>query len=93
MSPEDGDCTIEIKRYLLLWRKAVTNPDSVLKNKDIILPIKFHIVKAMFISVAMWMWEFDHKEFLSIEEMMPWNCDAGEVLRVSWTEKRSSSQY
>ena len=54
MSPEDGDCTIEIKRYLLLGRKAVTNPDSVLKNKDIILPIKFHIVKAMFISVAMY---------------------------------------
>ena len=54
MGPEDGDWTIEIKRCLLLGRKAVTNLDSVLKSKDIILPTKFHIVKVMFISVAMY---------------------------------------
>ena len=54
MGSEDGDWTIEIKRCLLLGRKAVTNLDSVLKSKEIILPTKFHIVKAMFISVAMY---------------------------------------
>ena len=43
----DGDCSHEIKRKLLLDRKAVTNPDSVLKSRDITLPTKVHIVKAM----------------------------------------------
>ena len=43
----DGDCSHEIKRHLLLGRKAMTNLDSVLKSKDIILPTKVHIVKAM----------------------------------------------
>ena len=44
----DGDCSYEIKRRLLLGRKAMTNLDSVLKNKDITLPTKVHIVKAMY---------------------------------------------
>ena len=43
----DGDCSHEIKRYLLLGRKAMTNPDSIVKSRDITLPIKFHLVKAM----------------------------------------------
>ena len=43
----DGDCSHEIKRRLLLGRKAMTNPHSVLKSRDITLPTKFHIVKAM----------------------------------------------
>ena len=43
----DGDCSHEIKRYLLLGRKAMTNVDSILKSRDITLPIKFHLVKAM----------------------------------------------
>ena len=43
----DGDCTREIKRCLLLGRKAMTNIDSILKSKDITLPIKVHLVKAM----------------------------------------------
>ena len=43
----DGDCSQEIKRYLLLGRKAVTNLDSVLKSREITLPAKVHIVKAM----------------------------------------------
>ena len=43
----DGDCSHEIKRYLLLGRKAMTNLDSILKSRDIILPTKFHLVKAM----------------------------------------------
>ena len=50
----DGDCTHEIKRYLLLGRKAVTNPDSILKSRDITLPTKVHLVKAMVFPVVMY---------------------------------------
>ena len=49
---EDGDCSHEIRRCLLLGRKAVTNIDSVLKSRDIALPTKVHIVKAMVILVG-----------------------------------------
>ena len=48
----DGDCSHEIKRYLLLGRKAMTNLDSVLKSRDITLPTKIHVVKAMVFSVV-----------------------------------------
>ena len=59
----DGDCSHEIKRCLLLWRKAMTNLDSILKSRDIILPTKVHVVKAMvFSSSHVWMWELDLKE-------------------------------
>ena len=50
----DGDCSHEIKRRLLLGRKAMTNPHSVLKSRDITLPTKFHIVKAMVSPVVMY---------------------------------------
>ena len=50
----DGDCSHEIKRRLLLGRKAMTNLDSVLKNRDIILPTKVHIVKVMVFAVVMY---------------------------------------
>ena len=50
----DGDCSHEIKRCLLLGRKALTNLDSILKSKDIILPTKVHIVKAMIFPVVMY---------------------------------------
>ena len=50
----DGDCTYEIKRHLLLGRKAVTNLDIVLKSRDIILPTKIHIVKTMVFPVIMY---------------------------------------
>ena len=49
----DGDCSHEIKRHLLLGRKAMTNLDSVLKSKDIALPTKVHLVKAMVFPVVM----------------------------------------
>ena len=49
----DGDCSHEIKRCLLLGRKAVTNLDSILKSRDITLPTKVYTVKAMFFSVVM----------------------------------------
>ena len=59
----DGDCTQEIKRHLLLGRKVMTNLDSILKSRDIILPTKVCPVKAMvFPSGHVWMWELDCKE-------------------------------
>ena len=50
----DGDCSHEIKRCLLLGRKVMTNLDSILKNRDTTLPIKFHLVKTMFFPVVMY---------------------------------------
>ena len=59
----DGDCNHEIKRHLLLGRKPMTNLESVLKIRDITLPTKTHIVKAMvFFSNLVWIWELAHKE-------------------------------
>ena len=49
----DGDCSHEIKRYFLLGRKAMTNIDSILKSRDITLPTKVHLVKAMVFPVVM----------------------------------------
>ena len=50
----DGDCSHEIKRRLLLGRKVITNLDSILKSRDITLPTKVHLVKAMFLPVVMY---------------------------------------
>ena len=50
----DGDCSHEIKRHLLLGRKVMTNLDSILKSRDITLPAKVHLVKAMVFSVVMY---------------------------------------
>ena len=50
----DGDCSQEIKRHLLLGRKAMTNPDSILKSRDITLPTTVHLVKAMVFPVVMY---------------------------------------
>ena len=57
-----GDCSCEIKRHLLLVRKAVTDLDFILKNRDITLPTEVHIVKAMVFQVVMYGCELDHKE-------------------------------
>ena len=54
---EDGDCSHEIKRHLLLGRKAMTNLDSILKSIDITLPTKVHLVKAIVFPVVMYGWE------------------------------------
>ena len=59
----DSDCSHEIKRRLLLGRKAITNIDSILKSKDITLPTKVRLVKAMVLPGVMYGYEeFDHKE-------------------------------
>jgi len=61
---EDGDCSHEIKRHLLLGRKVMTNLDSILKSRDVTLPTKVHLIKAMVFPVVspVWMWELDYKE-------------------------------
>ena len=59
----DGNCSHEIKRRLILGRKAMTNLDSILKSRDIVLPTKVRLVKAIVISGShVWMWELDYKE-------------------------------
>ena len=72
----NSDCSQEIKRYLLLGRKAMTNLDSVLKSRDITLPTKVHIVKAMVFPAVMYGCEGWTIKRLSTEEMMPLNCGA-----------------
>ena len=58
----DGGCRHEIKRHLLLGRKAITNLDSILKSRDVTLLTKVHLVSYGFFSSHVWMWELDHKE-------------------------------
>ena len=88
----DGDCSHEIKRHLLPGRKAMTNLDSILKRRDVTLPPKVYLVKAMaFSSSHVWMWELNHKESWVLK-----NCDAFELwcwrrlLRVPWTARKSN---
>ena len=57
----DGDCSHEIKRHLLLGRKAMTNLDSILKSRDITLPANVHLVKVMVFPVVMYICERDRK--------------------------------
>ena len=70
----DGNCIHEIKRPLLLERKAVTNLDRVLKSRGITLLTQVHIVKAMFFPVVGygWMWELDHKEGWALKNWCFW---------------------
>ena len=87
----DGACSHEIKRYLLLGRKAMTNVDSILKSRDITLPTKVHIIKAMVYPVAMY-----GCESWTIKKAEHWRIDAFELwcwrllLRVPWMAKRSN---
>ena len=73
----DDDCSHEIKRRLLFGRKAVTNLDSILESRNITLPTKVHIVKAMVFLVVMYGCESWTIE-LSAKELMLFNCGAGE---------------
>ena len=74
----DGDCSHEIKRHLLLGRKAMTNLNRILKSRDITLPTKVHLVRAMDFPVVMYGCESWTKRKLSPEELMLLNCDVGE---------------
>ena len=74
----DGDYSHEIKRHLLLGRKTKTNLDSILKSRDIILPTKVCIVKAMVFPGVIYRCESWTIKRLSAEELMPLNCGVGE---------------
>ena len=87
----DGDGSHEIKRCLLLERKAMTNLDSILKSRDITLPTKVHLVKAMIFPVVMYeyeSWTIMNAEYRGTDafEMWCWK----RLLRVPWAAKRSS---
>ena len=86
----DGDCSHEIKRRLLLGRKVMTNLDSILKNRDITLPTKIRLVKAMVFPVVMYgceSWTAKKAEHRRIDafELWCWR----RLLRVAWTARRS----
>jgi len=87
----DGDCSHEIKRRLLLGRKVMTNIDSIFKSRDIILPTKFHIFKAMVFPVVMYgcdSWTIKKAECRRIDAFELW-CWRG-LLRVPWIARRSN---
>ena len=89
--PADGDCSHEIKRCLLLGRKVMTNLGSILKNRDITLPTKVRLVKAMVFSVVMYgceSWTVKKAEDRRIDafELWCWR----RLLRVPWTARRSN---
>ena len=90
----DSDCSYEIKRYLLLVRKAMTNLDSILKSRDITFPMKFHIVKAMVFPVVMHRcesWTIKKAEHWRIDTFEPWW--GRRFLRVPWTARRSNQSF
>ena len=87
----DGDCSHEIKRRLLLGRKVMTNPDSLLKSRDITLPKKVHLVKAMVFPGVIYeceSWTMKKAEHRRIDafELWCWR----RLLRVPWTARRSN---
>ena len=87
----DGDCSHEIKRCLLLGRKVKTNLDSILKSRDMTLPAKVHLVKAMVFPVVMYgceSWTVKKAEHQRIDAFELW-CWRG-LLRVPWTARRSN---
>ena len=88
---EDGDCSHEIKRRLVLGRKVMTNLDSIFKSRDITLSTKVHLVKAMVFPVVTYgceSWTVKKAEHRRIDafEMWCWR----RLLRVPWTERRSN---
>ena len=87
----DGDCSHEIKRHLLIGRKVINNLDSILKSRDITLPTKVHLVKAMIFPVVMYgceSWTVKKAEHQRIDafELWCWR----RLLRVPWTARRSN---
>ena len=85
----DGDCSHEIKRRLLLGRKVMTNLDSILKSRDITLPTKVHLVKAIVFPVVMYgceSWTVKKAECLRIDAFILWCWRR--LLRAPWTARR-----
>ena len=76
----DGDCSHNIKRRLLLERKVMTNLDSILKSRDITLPTKVNLVKAMVFPVVMYWCELDYKESWVLKNWCFWTMVLGKTL-------------
>ena len=88
----DGDCGHEIKRHLVLGRKAMTNLDSILKSRDITFLIKVHLAKAMVFPVVMYgceRWTIKKVECQRIDALELWCWRR--LLRLPWTASRSTS--
>ena len=85
---EDGDCSHEIRRCLLLGRKVMIDLENTLESRDIILPTKIRLVKAMVFPVVMYGWTVKKAEHLRIDafELWCWR----RLLRVPWTTRRSN---
>ena len=88
----DGNCSHEIERHLLLGRKAMTNLDSMLKNRDITLPTKVHSQSFVFTSSHVWMWEMDNKKGWAPRKWCLQTAVLGKILKSPWTKRRSNSQ-
>ena len=87
----DGDCSHKIKRHLLLGRKVMSNIDSIFKSRDITLPTKIHLVKAMVFPVVTYgceSWTVKKAERQRIDALEPWCWRR--LLRVPWTARRSN---
>ena len=87
----DGDCSYEIKRRLLLGRKVMTNLDSIFKSRDVTLPTKLHLVKAIVFPVVMYgceSWTIKKAESQRIDAFKLWCWRR--LLRVPWTARRSN---
>ena len=85
----DGDCSHKIKRHLLLERKAMTNIDSILRSRDITLPTKVHIVKAMIFPVVMYDVRVGPQRRLSAKELILSDCGSGvKTLKSPFTARR-----
>ena len=87
----DGDCSHEIKEHLLLWRKVMTNIGSILKSRDITLPTKVHLAKAIVFPVVMYgceSWTVRKAKCQKIDAFELWCCRR--LLRVPWTARRSN---
>ena len=87
----DGDCSHEIKRYLLVGRQVMTNLDSILKSRDITLPTKVHLVKAVVFPVVMhgcesWTMKKAERQRIDAFELWCWR----RLVRVPWSARRSN---
>ena len=90
---EDGDCSHEIKRHLLTGRKAMTNLDSILKSRDITLPTKVCLVKAMVFPVWLYGCELDHEESWVLKNWCFWSVMLEKTLESSLDYKEIQPVY
>ena len=90
----DGDCSHEIKRRLLLGRKAMTNPYSILKRRDITLPTKICLVEAMVFSCGhVWMWELDYEDSWVLKNQCFWTVVLEKTLEIQPVNPKGNQSW